>query len=326
LLRVKNTVFMQFRTTLSMPKLSSDISYETPVMMLGSCFTENIGAKLQALKLPVQANPFGITYNPISIADSINYLMTDTIFLEKNIFQQGDLWHSWHHHSRFSSPKKAKILRGINAELSSAREHFTQSKILILTLGTANVFVEKKSNQVVNNCHKAPPQYFEKKRLSVEEVVSNLNNIFEKIFIQNIDYQIVITVSPIRHLRDGLIENNRSKAVLLLACDALCRLFTNVHYFPAYELVIDDLRDYRFYAPDMMHPTEQAIDYIWQHFTDTFFTEKTKNIMDEVQKINLMKQHRPLHPDTEGYQQFVNNLKQKIDNLEKKQPFLLNKL
>jgi GSCFA family len=193
---------------------------------------------------------------------------------------------------------------------------------MVLTLGTANVFIEKKSNQVVNNCHKIPPPYFDKKRLSVEEVVSNLKSTFEKIFIQNIDCQIVITVSPIRHLRDGLIENNRSKAVLLLACAELSDLFPNVHYFPAYELVIDDLRDYRFYAPDMMHPTYQAIDYIWQHFTDTFFNEKTKMIVEEVQKINLMKQHRPLHPNTEGYQQFVNNLQQKVDNLKKKYPFL----
>jgi hypothetical protein len=138
--------------------------------------------------------------------------------------------------------------------------------------------------------------------------------------------QIVITVSPIRHLRDGLIENNRSKAVLLLACAELSDLFPNVHYFPAYELVIDDLRDYRFYAPDMMHPTDQAIDYIWQHFTDTFFNEKTKMITEEVQKINLMKQHRPLHPNTEGYQQFVNNLQQKIDILQKKYPFFENML
>jgi GSCFA family len=193
---------------------------------------------------------------------------------------------------------------------------------MVLTLGTANVFIEKKSNQVVNNCHKIPPPYFDKKRLSVEEVVLNLKSTFEKIFIQNIDCQIVITVSPIRHLRDGLIENNRSKAVLLLACAELSDLFPNVHYFPAYELVIDDLRDYRFYAPDMMHPTDQAIDYIWQHFTDTFFNEKTKMIVEEVQKINLMKQHRPLHPNTEGYQQFVNNLQQKVDNLKKKYPFL----
>jgi GSCFA family len=302
------------------------LSYETPLLMLGSCFTENIGARLNGLHLPVLTNPFGIAYNPISIANTINYLMTDDIFTEKDVFHNGDLWHSWQHHSRFSSPEKAEILRGINAELSTARNHFSKTKTLILTLGTAHVFVEKESNQVVNNCHKVPPQYFEKKRLSVEDVVSNLRTTFEKIFLQNADCQIVMTVSPIRHLRDGLIENNRSKAVLLLACAELSDLFPDVHYFPAYELVVDDLRDYRFYAPDMMHPTDQAIDYIWQHFTDTFFSEKTKKITDEIQKINLMKQHRPLHPNTEGYQQFVNILQQKVDNLQQKYPFLENLL
>jgi lysophospholipase L1-like esterase len=317
---------MQFRTTLSTPKSSVDLSYETPLMMLGSCFTENIGAKLNALHLPVLTNPFGIVYNPVSMSKNINYLMTTDMFSEKDVFQQGDIWHSWQHHSRFSSPEKVEILRGINDELSRARNHFSKTKILILTLGTANVFIEKKSNQVVNNCHKVSPQYFDKKRLSVSDVVSNFETVFENILSQNADCQIVMTVSPIRHLRDGLIENNRSKAVLLLACAELSDLFPNVHYFPAYELVIDDLRDYRFYTPDMMHPTDQAIDYIWQYFTDTFFSEKTKTITDDVQKINLMKQHRPLHPNTEGYQQFVNNLQQKVENLKKKYPFLENHL
>jgi lysophospholipase L1-like esterase len=317
---------MQFRTTLSIPKSSVDLSYETPLMMLGSCFTENIGAKLNALHLPVLTNPFGIVYNPVSMSKNINYLMTADVFSEKDVFQQGDIWHSWQHHSRFSRPEKVEILRGINDELSRARNHFSKTKILILTLGTANVFIEKKSNQVVNNCHKVPPQYFEKKRLSVAEIVSNFKAVFENILSQNTDCQIVMTVSPIRHLRDGLIENNRSKAVLLLACAELSDLFPNVHYFPAYELVIDDLRDYRFYKPDMMHPTDQAIDYIWQYFTDTFFSEKTKTITDDVQKINLMKQHRPLHPNAEGYQQFVNNLQQKVENLKKKYPFLENHL
>jgi lysophospholipase L1-like esterase len=313
---------MQFRTTLSIPQSSFELGYDTPLLMLGSCFTENIGARLQSLHLPVLTNPFGIVYNPISMTRNINYLMTNEIFSEKDIFQQGDMWHSWQHHSRFSSPEKAEILRGINDELTTARNHFVKTKTLILTLGTANVFVEKKSNQVVNNCHKSPPQYFEKKRLSVSDVVSNFKTIFEKILSQNTECQIVMTVSPIRHLRDGLIENNRSKAVLLLASAELSDLFPNVHYFPAYELVIDDLRDYRFFAPDMMHPTDQAIDYIWQHFTDTFFTEKTKIMTEEVHKINLMKQHRPLHPNTEGYQQFVNQLQQKVDNLKNKYPFL----
>ncbi len=313
---------MQFRTTLSLPKSSFYLSYEKPLLMLGSCFTKNIGTRLQSLHLPVLTNPFGIVYNPISMAKNITYLMTDGIFSEKDIFKEGDLWHSWQHHSRFSSPEKTEILRGINDELSMARNHFAKTKILILTLGTANVFIEKKSNQIVNNCHKVPSHFFDKKRLSVDEVISNLKSVFEKTFIQNADCQIVMTISPIRHLRDGLIENNRSKAVLLLACAELSDLFPNVHYFPAYELVIDDLRDYRFYAPDMMHPTDQAIDYIWQHFTDTFFTEKTKIIAEEVQKINLMKQHRPLHPNTEGYQQFVNNLEERIYKLYLKYPFL----
>ena len=317
---------MHFKTSFNIPHSDFDISYNTPVMMLGSCFAEHIGTRLQAAQLPVLTNPFGINYNPISIGDCINYLMNNDFFEEKHVFKNGDLWHSWLHHGRFSHPNKAEILRGINTELSAARAHFIKTKCLILTLGTANIFIEKESQTVVANCHKVPPQYFEKKRLTVAEVIDYFKPIFKKIFSQNIDFQIVMTVSPIRHLRDGLVENNRSKAVLLLACDELSRFFPNVHYFPAYELVIDDLRDYRFYAPDMMHPTEQAIAYIWEHFTATFFSENTNQIVEEVQKINLMKQHRPLHPNTEGYQQFVKVLQQKIDLLNHNYPFLSVKI
>lgn len=172
------------------------------------------------------------------------------------------------------------------------------------------------------NCHKVPPQYFDKKMLTVDEIVESFKNILNKLYAQNIENEIIITISPVRHIRDGIIENQKSKAILLVAVDEICKKFKNVHYFPAYELVMDDLRDYRFYEADMIHPNSQAIDYIWQFFMDTYFTKSTYSIAEEVKKINLMVQHRPLHPNTEGYQQFLKNLNEIIKTFEEKYPFL----
>jgi hypothetical protein len=300
---------MTFRTTLPIPKSTFEIDYQTPILTIGSCFTENIGERLKALRLPISINPFGIVYNSISIADSINYLMTNDVFTEKDIFKSNDLYHSWLHHGRFSSPDLGKILRGVNAEIEQGRDTLRRMKILMLTLGTAHIYIEKKSQQVVANCHKVPASYFEEKKLLVADIVEKLSDTFETIKSQNIDCQIIITVSPIRHIKDGLVENQRSKAALILAAEALSKQFANVHYFPAYEILMDDLRDYRFYEADMIHPNSQAIDYIWLRFLDTYFSEKTQGIMREVEKLNAMQNHRPLHGDTEGYQQFIDKVK-----------------
>ena len=327
---------MQFRTILEPHKAAFDLNYHTPILTVGSCFAENIGNRLSDLRFPININPFGILFNPISVADCLNYLMTETIFTENDIFENNGLWHSWLHHGRFSSPEKDKILRGVNDSLLEARQFFKTANRLIITLGTANVFVENTSNKVVANCHKVSlsmpkallwrgtptEQYFNKKRLSVTEIVESLSIVFSKIKTQNTDMQVIITVSPIRHIRDGLLENQRSKATLLLAIEEIMKQFPNIHYFPAYEIVMDDLRDYRFYEADMIHPNSQAIAYIWQFFSETFFLNETKIIAEEVRKVNLMQQHRPLHPDTEGYKQFVDNLKKRTGDLEKKYPYL----
>jgi hypothetical protein len=313
---------MTFRTILPIPKAPFEIDYHTPILTLGSCFTENIGERLKALRLPICVNPFGIVYNPISIADSINYLMTDDFYAEKDIFKHHDLYHSWQHHGRFSSPDIDKILRGVKAEIKKGRDTLKKTKILMLTLGTARIFMEKKTGQVVANCHKVPASHFEEKRLNVAEIVEKLSDTFEKIKSQNIDCQIIITVSPIRHIKDGLVENQRSKATLILAAEALSKQYSNVQYFPAYEIMMDDLRDYRFYEADMIHPNSQAIDYIWQRFLDTYFSEKTQGIMREVGKLNTMQNHSPLHGDTEGYQQFVDKVRKYEMELKEKYSFL----
>jgi hypothetical protein len=314
---------MRFRTELSAIPTPFYIDYHTPILAIGSCFTENIGSQLRGVQIPVWVNPFGIIYNPISLANTINYLMTDAYFDENNLFKINGLWHSWQHHGQFSGGDKFEVLNKINQHISESRDFLKKTNRLIITLGTAYVFTEKTTRQIVANCHKAPPQYFEHRRLSVEEIVNSFKDILIKINTLLPDIQVIMSISPIRHIRDGLIENNRSKAVLHLAIDALSHAFNNVTYFPAYELVVDDLRDYRFYEADMIHPNAQAIDYIWQYFTHTYFNENTKTIMREVQKINTMQAHRPLHgASTEGYQQFVNNLNRKKEELMERYPFL----
>jgi hypothetical protein len=233
------------------------------------------------------------------------------------------LFHSWLHHGFYSENTVVSTLDKMNSAIDDARIFLKTTKRLFLTFGTATVFTLKTTGEVVSNCHKRTPQYFDRRRLSTDEIVAAFVPIIEKLSAQNTDLQVIITVSPIRHLRDGLIENNLSKATLLLAADALAQKISNVSYFPAYELVMDDLRDYRFFEPDMMHPTAQAIDYIWQYFSDTYFSEETKRVAQEVEKINAMQAHRPLKGVyTEGSLNFQKNLDFQIQELKKRFPFL----
>jgi GSCFA family len=318
-----------FRTNLKPQRAPFSIDYQCSILGIGSCFIENMGAMLNARQLPFHQNPFGIVYNPLSMAGQLAAISgidgdeNIVVFTENDLIQHDNLWHSLQHHGKFSGENRDAVLENMNSSLNTGRNFFQKSNRLILTFGTANVFEWLETGAIVSNCHKIPPQYFSTQRLTVDEIVMAFRPIFEQIFSQKIDYQIILTVSPIRHVRDGFVENNRSKAVLLLACEALCTLFERVSYFPAYEIVMDDLRDYRFYERDMIHPNPVAIEYIWQYFAETFFDEKTKNIIREVEKINAMMLHRPLHgADTEGYQKFRANLDEKILGLQKRYPFL----
>ena len=316
---------MKLRTELRSIPASFSINYQTPILGIGSCFTENIGEKLATRRLPIHQNPFGIVYNPLSIAAQLDVLMSEKLFSEPDLVELNGEFYSWLHHGFYSDEKMEMALNNINTSIENARLFLKNTKRLFLTFGSATVFQLKSTGEVVANCHKAPPQYFDRRRLSTTEIVATLSPIIEKLSAQLIDLQIIITVSPVRHLRDGLIENNLSKATLLLAADELAQKFSNVSYFPAYELIMDDLRDYRFFERDMMHPTPQAIDYVWQFFSDTYFSEATKTVIQEVEKINAMQAHRPLKGlDTEGSQKFQKTLALKIAEVEKRFPFLKN--
>jgi lysophospholipase L1-like esterase len=311
-----------FRTILSVTKANFDISHQNHILTMGSCFAENIAQYLQKGRFHLEINPFGILYNPISIAKGLGLLYNDTLFPESELVQQGELWHSFLHHGSFAKLSKTELLTDLNMRLEQHRAVAQKTNRIILTLGTANVFVYRDTGNVVANCHKMPNTAFDKRRLSVAECVAAFEAVFQKIKTQHPDIQIIVTVSPVRHIRDGIIENQRSKATLLLTAEQLAQKFPFVEYFPAYEILMDDLRDYRFYNEDMIHPSDAAVAYVWEAFQNSFFSESTKNILSEVDALNRLLAHRPLFPETNEYQLFLRKQIEKSEALQAKYPFL----
>ncbi len=298
-----------FRTTLAAQQAPFQIGHQDRLMLLGSCFTEHIGNRLLERKFHTSINPFGIVYNPISISRCLSRLVAgNELFSAADLFENMGLWHSWEHHGHFSKPDREEALTGINKVYEQAATTLQQSNRLLLTLGTADVFwlaPDYSLEKIVANNHKMPAAFFQQKQLSVGEVTDALAGILSKLTAKKPDLQIILSVSPVRHLRNGMIENQRSKAVLLLACADICQQISNAHYFPAYELLLDDLRDYRFYAADMIHPSEVAVDYIWQYFANMFFSPETRQLNQALEKISAAARHRPFNPDTPQHQSFV---------------------
>ncbi len=312
----------KFRTTLPPTSSGVKISHHDSVLCLGSCFAEHIGKRLQKLKFSTLINPSGIVYNPVSLAGSLNILLTSASFSEADLFEHMGLWHSFAHHGTFSHPDKKTALGNINRSLTEARAFLSKTSRLLVTLGTAHVFIFKKSGRIVANCHKVPAEQFERRRLSVEEVTEEILPVFEKLKQRLPQLEIVTTVSPVRHLRDGLTENQRSKATLLLALSQICSQLPFVHYLPAYEILLDDLRDYRFYAADMIHPNTVAVDYIWQHFGQAFFDAETSELCRQIERIVSAAEHRPFHRQSAEHRHFVKHQLAAIDTLQAKHPSL----
>lgn len=316
---------MPFRTALSPVSAPFQIGHNDQLLLIGSCFTEHIGQKLAACKFQTLNNPFGIVYNPISIVQCLDRLGAgDQLFTENELFENAGLWHSWEHHGCFSKPGKKETLEGINSAYLKAAESLKKTDVLLLTFGTAEVFSLRQTGQVVANNHKLPGALFEQRRLSVSEIVENTLEVLERLAqLRDIDpLKVILTVSPVRHLRNGLVENQRSKATLILACEEVCRQQTSAQYFPAYELLLDDLRDYRFYAADMVHPTAVAVDYVWQFFSETYFSEPTSRLNDRIGKILAGFQHRPFNPQTAQHQAFLRQQLALIASLKQEHPRL----
>lgn len=313
---------MELYTQISIPKALFTCSHQEQTLLLGSCFAENIGKKLEEAKFRIDINPFGTLYNPSSIAQAIRVLLHPAPFTEKDLFRHADTYHSFLHHSRFSSSSETECLDLINDRLSCSASTLREAGRMIITFGTAYVYKLKTTGQVVANCHKLPEKTFDREMLSVADIVADWKQLLLSLWEQNPDIKVLFTVSPIRHWKDGAHGNQLSKATLLLAVEELQQEFPErIAYFPAYEIMMDELRDYRFYADDMLHPSAQAVEYIWQRFSESMFSTETQSILKEWNELQKAIKHKPFQPESEGYKRFISQTLLKMQRLNEKFPY-----
>ena len=312
----------QFRTILYPTPSQNKISYQTPVLFLGSCFTENIGNKMLDLKFPALVNPFGVMYNPVSVQSGLEILIEQSEFKESDLGLFNDQWFSFYHDTEFSDVDQTICLGKINKSIELASRQLRNADYLLITFGTSWVYKYLKSGNIVSNCHKIPAKEFERIKLDTEDIFVEWANLINRLHELNKNLKIIFTVSPVRHWKDGPVQNQLSKSTLILAIHQLKERFKSIEYFPAYEILMDDLRDYRFYADDMLHPSKVAIDYIWDQFVQTYLEKKTVDITKEVERILLAKTHRPLNQNTPSHKKFIESQIKLIEELEKKYTFL----
>lgn len=298
------------------------ISYADKILFVGSCFTEEIGKQMKDLKFDVLQNPNGILYDPISISSALASYIENKQFKEDDLFLLNELWHSWQHHSIFSGMDKEKVLHNIKYSQSEAHQFLKNASWLIITTGTSYNYHLKVSGEPVANCHKAPSHFFEKKLLSTEEIISHLSTVVSKLQSFNPNLKIIFTISPVRHVRDGVIENNRSKARLIEAIHFITEKSQNVFYFPAYELVIDVLRDYRFYKTDLAHPTDAATGFVFENFCNTYVDDPGKKLLEEIKMIVAAMNHKPFQKGSAAHKKFVNAQLEKIKMIAARFPFI----
>jgi len=315
-----------FQTKVEIPPTNLKISYENRIMTLGSCFAENIGKRMQDVYFDMDINPFGVLYNPVSILKSIEILLNRNQFGLSDLFENRGLWQSFSYSSLFSDMSANGCLNKINDRLQKASSFFKETNLLLITFGTAWVFEEQKSGSIVSNCHKLPAAQFIRRRLTVDEIVADYSKLIIKLNMLIPDLRIIFSVSPIRHWKDGAHENNVSKSTLLLSIDELHKQFNHIAYFPAYEIQLDELRDYRFYASDMFHPSEVAVDYIWKRFSETYFSDTTTSMKRQFEQLAADLSHRPLHPGSEEFKLFLENTENRKAKLISDFPFILNRI
>ena len=292
---------MKLQTTVIPRKDEIAQSHSNKVLLVGSCFTDSIGEKLDYFGFRCMRNPFGILYNPFSIAQCLEYCIVNRKMSDDDIVFNNHLWHSWYHHSKFSDVSKEKCVENCNIKIEEAHLFLKDVDYIFITWGTALIYTLIEQGIVVGNCHKIPGTYFDRRLLMVEEIAKRYMALEQKLLAYNPKAEILLTVSPIRHWKEGYRENQLSKSVLHLAVDKLQSQSAMYHYFPSYEIVMDELRDYRFFEADMLHPSAVAIEIIWEKFLDAYTSEGTKNICAVMDKYQKMKQHRPFYPDSDDY-------------------------
>lgn len=317
----------KFKLTLAAKPSDNKIYYPNKIMLVGSCFTENIGAKFQQHLFDTNENSHGILFNPLSVQNAIIDYLENKQYTTQDLFLLNEVWNSWHHHSRFSGITPQESLEKINSSINKAHDFLKKANHLIITLGSAWLYTlnENAPSQhglIVANNHKAPAQWFNKKLIDVGELIENLTLLVDRLKNFNPHLNITFTISPVRHLREGLVENNRSKAVLIQAVHEIVTSEINVDYFPAYEYVIDDLRDYRFYAEDLVHPNYAATNYVWEKFVETYMSNETQLIMKQIAELQLAKQHKPFFASSNEHQKFIQSCIEKTAVLLNQYPFL----
>lgn len=306
---------MHFRTEINIEKFQLKINHFDNILTIGSCFAENMAEYFKQNRFNVLGNPFGVLYNPISIYNSLKFVIEKREFRESDlIFYQGE-WHSFYHHSNFSDHQKNKILENINMGIENTTRFLNSANFLIITFGTSYVYKFLANGIIVSNCHKIPQKEFAHFMLNSEETVKNIKNIVEMVGKFNPKIKFIFTVSPVRHWKNGAHNNQLSKANLLLAIDEVIKSKNNCSYFPSYEIVMDDLRDYRFYESDLIHPNKIATDYIWEKFSNSIFSGECLQVINEISKVVTARNHRVRNINSSEHQKFVKSIIAKIELL-----------
>jgi len=319
---------MQFQLPIQIKSPEARISYRDKIMLTGSCFTEHIGNSLNELKFSTLQNPNGILFDPRSVCNSLISYIENKQYKKEDLFYLNEIWNSWEHHSRFSNINADDALKIINESQQQAYNFLKYADLLIITLGSSFSYrltdeaTLGGNNNGVANCHRAPSQWFNKHLLTTDETISLLDTTYHRLKQFNPKLKIIFTISPVRHIRDGVIENNRSKARLIEAVHHLINNFAGLYYFPAYELVIDVLRDYRFYDIDMVHPNYPATEFVMEKFKEGFIDEQSQQLMDELKKIVIARKHKAFQPETNAHKTFLKTHLEKTKELQSKFSFL----
>lgn len=301
---------MRFRTEISLTPLAEGIDHSAKIFTLGSCFAESISERLRRAKFSVTTNPFGVLFNPLSIANAIERLDDTKAFAVCDIREGKEGFFSFDAHSSLDGKTHTEIFANLNKAVAQGAKSLAEADWVILTFGTAWVY--EREGKVVANCHKQPASEFERRRLSVEEIVERYKTLFDGVLR---DKRVILTVSPVRHLGDGLQENSLSKAILRLAVEELVAKYENAHYFPSYEILIDDLRDYRYYADDLAHPSKMAVEYVWERFCEYALTDKARELLPKIEQIVSAAEHRPFNPESDAHRTFCRRMLAKVEEM-----------
>ncbi len=312
---------MKFRTEITIPTAKDKINHQDAIMSVGSCFADNIAEYLKEYKFKVSANPFGVLYNPKSVLSSIRLLCDPGSFDESALVFRQSEYHSFYHHSDFSHHEREFCLNRIKDSLSFDSDFLRRTEFLIITFGTALIYRHKASGMIVSNCHKIPPGEFIRERLSVQETSDTIREIIDTARNFNSSVKFIFTVSPVRHLRDGATENLRSKSILISALHDVLDSAPDCLYFPSYELITDELRDYRFYAEDMLHPNKIAVDFVWQKFCETLFTGECLDAVNKIKTMRASYKHRVRNPESESHKAFLTAQLENLKHLKAEYPY-----